>query len=63
MDDGPFYCEQCDPPRDVTAQVLAERDQQMEMLRGRRGRRDRQVAGWSVWITCPDGHDVVINRP
>lgn len=60
MDDGPFFCEQCDPPRDVTAQVIAERDQQMEMLRGRR---DLQTTGWSVWITCPEGHDVVIDRP
>jgi hypothetical protein len=57
-DDRLFYCEQCDPPRDVTAQVLAERDQQMEMLRSRRG---FQPAGWSVWITCPAGHDVVID--
>ena len=57
-DDGPFYCEQCDPPRDITAQVLAERDQQMEMLRVRKGPR---LIGWSVWITCPAGHDVVID--
>jgi hypothetical protein len=56
--DGPFYCEQCDPQRDITAQVLAERDQQMEMLRARRS---SQPSGWSVWITCPAGHDVVID--
>ena len=55
MADGPYTCEICNPPRDVTDQVKAERDEQMMVLRTRR----RPGEKWSVVVSCPVGHEVV----
>jgi hypothetical protein len=53
MSNERFLCEDCDPPRDVTAQVTAERDEQMAVLRAR----SRSGEKWSVVISCPGGHE------
>jgi hypothetical protein len=54
MSDQQYVCDQCDPARDVTEQVLAERDEQVVVLRTRR----KPGATWSVAITCPAGHEL-----
>jgi hypothetical protein len=52
-----YICDRCVPPVDVTAQVLAERDEQMDVLRTRR----RSGKPWSVKIECPHGHEIHVH--
>jgi hypothetical protein len=58
MTEGPYTCKECDPESDITALVIAERDQQMSVLRRRHA---RENDSWSVIVTCPNGHEVVIS--
>jgi hypothetical protein len=53
-----FVCTQCDPPRDMTAKVIAERDEELDLLRSGRSRRQ---GTWSVVMTCPKGHEVAFS--
>lgn len=58
QDDGPFFCPSCGGENtDVTDLVLAERDEQMIVLRTTR----RSGRSWSVIVTCPLGHEVVVD--
>ena len=52
-----FVCSECEPELDVTAQVLAERDEQMLILRSTK----RSGEKWSVVITCPKGHELAFD--
>jgi hypothetical protein len=52
-----YTCERCNPPADVTTQVLAERDDQMDVLRTRR----RPGQRWSVKVICPNGHELHVS--
>lgn len=54
MTEPTYTCEECKPTLDVTEQVLAERDEQVVVLRTRR----KPGSTWSVAITCPNGHEL-----
>jgi hypothetical protein len=53
--DGPYLCE-C--KQDLTAEVIAEREQEMLLMRLRRGEGQRT---WSVWVKCACGKDLVFS--
>lgn len=59
-DDETFTCTRCDPPRNVTDQVLAARDAEMLVLRWN-PRKAKTPTTWSVVIDCPGGHEVVFS--
>jgi hypothetical protein len=53
--EGPYFCPQCGAEEaDLTERVIAERDEQMTVLR-----QTLRSKKWSVILTCPQGHEVV----
>lgn len=53
-----FICPHCDPPQDISEQVMAERDEELAVLRSGRGRKQGK---WSMITRCPNGHEVAFS--
>lgn len=55
--EGPYFCPECEAGEtDLTERVIAERDEQMTVMR--QALRSKK---WSVILTCPRGHEVVFD--